>query len=292
MFTLMVQDDMDETYHDFPGPEEVTLRHLKDLVFVRSTPFDTPIDGLFLPALMTLKVFGQWSEPLFNAQPDLFINITHLTLLQHAWMEGEDLVKIFGMMPHLHELLFRVCSRFDAAFDFLTFGRGGKFQLRQLKALGIYLGTKGSQEENRRGDSDEEDFEHFPHQQLIDLVDSRTQAINRGDFSASPYTLCELESFVLRLDALFDTNATANKKWMDDTVASVQDALKSYGASCGLKVSVFGTPKEQYYSVYDFPDLFYLEGRQFHEKKLLHWDEGFADLVDNCEEYSLYPLSA
>ncbi|KAJ3542289.1 hypothetical protein NMY22_g3568 [Coprinellus aureogranulatus] len=286
-------DDNEVVVPRYPSPSNAILPYLKDLTFLVDTPFHAPIDGLSLPALTTLKVFTGWAEPRFDAQPELFNNLTHLTLLQHGWMMGEEAVSIFSKMPQLTELLFRLCGGFDGLFDFMTYGREEKYNLRLLKALGIYLVVRDPHEE--QSDDEEGEQETFPHHQIVSLVESRTEAIRRGDFSRAPYSLSPLEHFVLRPEAYFNLDEPRNREWIDDTIAAVRDGLRSYGSSCGIQVSVFGATEECSYSnssVFDppdhilFPSTFNASTRQ-NEVRLAHWDEGFADPLDNLEEYSL-----
>ncbi|KAJ3545651.1 hypothetical protein NMY22_g2347 [Coprinellus aureogranulatus] len=290
-------DDNEVVVPRYPSPSNVVLPYLSDLTFLVDTPFHTHIDGLSLPALTKLKVFAGWAEPRVDAQPELFNSLTHLTLLQHGWMTGEEAVSILGKMPQLTELLFRLCSGFDGLFDFMIYGREGKYNLRLLKALGIYLVVGDPHEQ--RSDDEEGEREAFPHHQIVSLIESRTEAIRRGDLSRVPYSLSQLEHFVLRPEASFDLNHRRNQRWIDDTVAAVRDGLRSYTSTCGIQVSVFGTTEQYSYSnspVFDppdhilFPGTFYRSARQ-NEVRLVHWDEGFADSLDNLEEYSLYPSS-
>ncbi|RXW20498.1 hypothetical protein EST38_g5350 [Candolleomyces aberdarensis] len=270
-----VHPDSDIMYSE---PAQVTLPDLTDLTFLYMSPFMEPLNGVSLPSLSKLQLFTGWAEPSWDfLNPDLFQNLTHLSLVNCSWAEHDTLIPILKTVPQLAELFFSLTIGFEVVFNFLAFGHEGKFNLRSLRALGIHMDMERVLEpvdgEGGRGTEAEESADEstpFPFQALTNFISSRTQAVQRGDFANRPHSLTLLQKLVLRVD-------TAD--WADKMVLKLREEVVPYD-KYGLRTLVFGPQDNTSTWGTDFTH-WLMQHR--------HWDEGFIDIIRGVEQYSLYP---
>ncbi|RXW11508.1 hypothetical protein EST38_g14348 [Candolleomyces aberdarensis] len=270
-------EDLEPPVSQSPVPEEATLSQLTELAFLNSGVTTESLRGVTMPALTKLQVFSRWNGVTWDlAHPERYTNLTHLTFITCSFIQAEDLIPIFKTVPHLTELFFKISYHFEEVFKYLTIGCDGKFNLRAVKALGIYMYTERyrtlelGEEDAAQEFGDSDPLLPFPYRAFEDLVASRTQAVHRGDFSSVPYTITPLQHLVIRMD---------DNDWAKDIARTIREDIQSFSIY-GLTVGVFG-PEE-------------LQGRQCLGGEApwpliyKHWDEGFMGFVDDLEEYSLY----
>lgn len=262
----------------YPEPAEVTLPDLTDLTFLYMSPFMEPLHGVSVPSLTKLQLLTGWATPAWDTlHPDLFQNLTHLSLINSSWAEADHLISILQTVPRLTELFFPLAIGLEEVFNFLTFGHEGKFNLRCLRALGIHVDMERVREpvddnEGAGGGGDNIDPEDerlpFPFQALTSFISSRTQAVQRGDFTNRPHSLTPLQQLVLRVDMY--------NEWAYKMVLKLREEVAPFD-KYGLKTLVF---KDDASWGTDF-------GSWIVQHR--HWDEGFIDVIRGEERYSLYP---
>lgn len=275
----------------YPQPGTATLSHLTELVCIHVSPFgEERIQGVDMPSLKTMKLLLDLTPnciwDLYT--PNQFPSLTHLTLVTER-LSGYIIREILKTVPQLQELFILISSEFDLLFDYLTF-QPDNFNMPSLQALGLYIKTDNFNEVDTYDSDDDDEWEddsedgegttdfNFPYQSLSSFVASRTKAIQEGTFSASPQALSQLKQLAI--------HAANIRHQSHESIKTLEAAVAPF-VSYGLNAFVFGAwpqnrPSGMRRMGGKAPSLF---GRY------KHWDEGFMEVVDGIEEYSLYPKS-